>query len=686
MTYPYIGACLLGGYVFLIAGSRELRAENVAVDTALSLKEVVVTGSGVERPVTQSPGSIQVLTPLILQHTPAQSADDILSMLSGVNTTRSGGMSTLHTNVSIRGLAGDEQGRTLVLVDGVPVNTSDEGSVNWNSLHVDNIRRIEVFKGPGSSLYGNSAMGGVINILTKRPSLPFSVNASAAYGSLNTWKANLGVSSRVNDSFSFFLSGYYNRSDGFNDVLDSLRATPDYSVARFVREGGFFTKILYTPMPLFKVDLSYDLYRDKRGEGEKIQAPDGEYRHFNHHRIQTRLYGEKGMFSYQASLYFQRQDYFKLDERLKSNVYQRFDVKSDRDDWGVILHLRYAGTRNSLALGGEFKNGSIDGGDYYVTSDDRVLNRGTMNILSVFIQDELTFWQERCWLQLALRYDNAFFHKGSFEAIGENVADFNTYNGVLASNRWEHFSPRAALRFNPLPAVSAYFSYSQGFRASILDDLCRSGWMWVGPKIANPALGPEKLHNYEVGGMFRLAARCSISPACYYARGRDFLYYVSTGTKMWGRQEIYRRENVSRVEMWGVEADLDGMPVDGLKVNLNYSYNNPRVKDFDENPALNGKRLTYAPKNQVKGYLLWTGGVVDAMFRGAYKSRQYTAEDNSASIDGFATWDIQVSRWFLRRRLYVGAEMLNIFNNRHMNTKEYMSAGRLMNLKLALHL
>ncbi|MDE7073659.1 MAG: TonB-dependent receptor, partial [Odoribacter sp.] len=178
----------------------------------------------------------------------------------------------------------------------------------------------------------------------------------------------------------------------------------------------------------------------------------------------------------------------------------------------------------------------------------------------------------------------------------------------------------------------------------------------------------------------------SISPACYYARGRDFLYYVSTGTKMWGRQEIYRRENVSRVEMWGVEADLDGMPVDGLKVNLNYSYNNPHVKDFDENPALNGKRLTYAPKNQVKGYLLWTGGVVDAMFRGAYKSRQYTAEDNSASIDGFATWDIQVSRWFLRRRLYVGAEMLNIFNNRHMNTKEYMSAGRLMNLKLALHL
>ena len=129
-------------------------------DTTLRLEEVVVTGSGTERPISQSPGSIHVVTPLLLRNSPAQSVDDILSMLSGVNTTRSDGISNMHTNVSIRGLAGDEQGRTLVLFDGIPINTSDEGSVNWNSIHIDNVQRIEVFKGPGSSLYGNSAMGG----------------------------------------------------------------------------------------------------------------------------------------------------------------------------------------------------------------------------------------------------------------------------------------------------------------------------------------------------------------------------------------------------------------------------------------------------------------------------------------------------------------------------------------------
>lgn len=659
-------------------------ARTEVADTALILHEVVVTGSRTERPVTQSPGSISIVTPVLLRNSPAQSVDDILTMISGVNTTRSDGLSTMHTNVSIRGLAGDEQGRTLVLFDGIPINTSDGGTVNWNSIHMDNVQRIEVFKGPGSSLYGNNAMGGVINIISKKPLSPFSVNASGAYGSLNTWKSNLGISSRMSDKFSVFLSGYYNKSDGFNNIPDSLRTTPDYSVARFMKEGGLYGKIIYNPAKLFNVELAYDLYKDKRGEGEKIKAPDGEYRHFNHNRAQGRFYGEKGKFSYNAAVYFQRQDYFKLDERLKGDDYQRFDVKSNRDDWGAILHLRLSGKHNDLAIGGELKNGSIDGGDHYITSSDEVLNKGTIRILSVFAQDELNLFNQKIWLQLALRYDNAYFHDGWFEANGENVSDFNTYNGKLKNNRWEHFSPRASLRFNPTDAVSFYASYSQGFRASILDDLCRSGWMWVGPKIANPELGPEQIDNYEVGATFWLGRKLSLSPSFYYAKGKDFLYYVATGEKMWGKRDIYQRQNISRVDVKGVEADLNFTPVNGLKINVNYSYNDPKVKDFKEKPELNNKTLTYAPKNQVKGYILWTGGFLDLMVRGRYKSKQYTAEDNSTAIDGFTIWDAQISKWFFHHHLNIGGEIINIFNNRHMNTKDYMSAGRLMNVKLAV--
>lgn len=681
LKFLYRAVCL---FWFIIVFCMKNYAYTGVTDTVLNMREVVVTGSRTERPLSQSPGSIRIVSPLLLQNSPAQSVDDILAMISGVNTTRSNGIGDMHTNVSIRGLAGDEQGRTLVLFDGIPINTSDEGGVNWNSIHMDNVQRIEVFKGPGSSLYGNNAMGGVINIISKKPLSPLAVYVSGAYGSLNTWKGHLSVSSRLNEQFAVFLSGYYNQSDGFNNVPDSLKSVPDYSVARFMKEGGLYTKVLYTPLSFFNLELSYDLYKDKRGEGEKIKVPDGEYRHFDHHRVQGRFYGNGGKFSYQAALYFQRQDYFKLDERIKGEDYQRFDVKSFRDDWGGTIHLRLTGRRNDLAVGGEFKNGSIDGGDHYVTSPDQVLNRGAIRMISVFAQDELSLLHEKIWLQFALRYDNAYFHKGWFEANGENVADFNGYNGKLKSNRWEHFSPRVALRYNPAEAISAYFSYSQGFRASILDDLCRSGWMWVGPKIANPELGPEQIDNYEIGGTYRVIKGLSVSSSFYYAQGKDFLYYVATGEKMWGKRDIFQRQNVSKVEVKGVEVDLDYMPFSGWKMNFNYSYNAPKVKHFGENPELNHKVLTYTPKNQLKGYLLWTGGVVDVMFRGRYKSKQYTSEDNSSYIKGFTVWDLQISRWFVQRRLYVGGEMINIFNNRHMNTKEYRSAGRLINVKLAV--
>ncbi|MGL5689277.1 MAG: TonB-dependent receptor plug domain-containing protein, partial [Bacteroidales bacterium] len=144
---------------FLLTSS--LLSQALKTDSIFDLDEVVVTGTRSEKLLREIPARIDIVSPKILKQAPAQSIDDILAMFSGVNTTRASGVSTMHTNVSIRGLAGDEQGRTLVLYDGVPINSSDGGSVNWNSIHIDNVERIEIFKGPGSSLYGNNAMGGV---------------------------------------------------------------------------------------------------------------------------------------------------------------------------------------------------------------------------------------------------------------------------------------------------------------------------------------------------------------------------------------------------------------------------------------------------------------------------------------------------------------------------------------------
>ena len=321
-----------------------------------------------------------------------------------------------------------------------------------------------------------------------------------------------------------------------------------------------------------------------------------------------------------------------------------------------------------------------------MTSPDRVFNQGTMTYLSCFIQEERVAWEKRLWLQLALRYDYAFFHRGRFEALGEQVADFNQYNGALKNNHWEHFSPKIALRFTPFAKLSTYISYAHGFRASILDDLCRSGWMWVGPKVANPELKPEQLEQYEWGINWTISPQCSFTSSLYYAVGDDFLYYVATGEKMWGKREIYRRENVSKVELKGVEVDLNFLPLNGFTLHMNCTYSLSKIKDFQEQPELVGKRLTYAPEVQWKGYLVWTRNRMDIMLRGCYRSKQYTTEDNLTYLPDFSTWDFQVSHSFFHNRFLLQAEILNLFEKRYLNADQHISIGRVVNLKWTLNL
>lgn len=140
------------------------------ISTVLSIDELVVTASRIPEYMTEIPGRIEVVSLKDIKATSAKSVDELLTQTSGVIVDRSLGIFSKSV-VGIRGIAGGEQGRILVLQNGVPINKTDGGSVNWNRINVNDIQKIEIFKGPGSSIYGSNAMGGVINILTKKNTL-----------------------------------------------------------------------------------------------------------------------------------------------------------------------------------------------------------------------------------------------------------------------------------------------------------------------------------------------------------------------------------------------------------------------------------------------------------------------------------------------------------------------------------
>ena len=127
---------------------------------------------------------------------PAETVDQALSYLPGVHVERPYGMTSQSSTVSLRGM-GNQQGRTLVLVDGVPQNTSDTGSVTWNRLNLEDVERIEVLKGPAAAIYGDNAMGGIINIITVKPTKYFQGSTSASYGTNADWQMRGVAAGRV---------------------------------------------------------------------------------------------------------------------------------------------------------------------------------------------------------------------------------------------------------------------------------------------------------------------------------------------------------------------------------------------------------------------------------------------------------------------------------------------------------
>ena len=646
--------------------------------------EVVITGTKTRRNLKEVPGRISVIHTATMDRTPLQQVDDVLRYSPGVNVRRSTGIYSQRPMVTLRGLSGDEQSRTLVLMNGVPLNTSDEGGVNWNRINPYDIEKIEIFKGPGSSLYGNNAMGGVINIITRKPDEPREISGGVSYGNFNTLRQDLNVRIREEKGYYASISQYYLESDGYNNI--PVKERTSYDIARSLEEIGLSVRAGNDHSNWFKWELQYDVFRDQRGEGYQIHAPKGSYRNFHTDLFRGNLKGGDQKTSYDLNVYYKMENYYDVNERMRGGSYTRFDVDSYREDMGLLFHVnRQLSASNTLTAGFEFKQGSIEGGDYYQTPRmvngnaiyDTVYNEGMLQTLSGYVQDEQALFDEQVRLILGLRFDRVSFQDGSYYST-------NPWNTIpeLKDNTWTELSPRMGVRLNFIEEVSGYLSYSHGFRASILDDLTRTGWMWVGPKYANPELGPESLDNYEIGADIAPVDKLDISFSAYYAKGEDFLYYVATPDSLFGRS-IYRRENVTNVTLQGTEMDMAYDLTENLSLRASYTYADSRIDAFAEKPELENKFLKYVPKHAASASIFWKNKLVNTTLRGIYKGEQYADDANTVTLDPYTTFDVQLSRK-IGEHFSLSFEVMDVLDNQHMETIDYLSPGRIFKARAGI--
>ncbi|OYY65264.1 MAG: hypothetical protein B7Y51_03185 [Burkholderiales bacterium 28-67-8] len=192
-----------------------------AQDAATQLETVVVTASRSDTRLQDMPLHTTVLTQEDIRRSPAQTLDQLLRNVSGLLVPGSPAYTTDPTghNIKFRGM----DKKVLVLVDGVPALDPFYTTIQWFKVPLSAIERIEIVRGGGSSLWGNLAVGGVINVITRRPTSN-SGEASMSIGSHGTKTVALSKNFVLSDALSLSLSADRFETDGYNNTPGRLRA------------------------------------------------------------------------------------------------------------------------------------------------------------------------------------------------------------------------------------------------------------------------------------------------------------------------------------------------------------------------------------------------------------------------------------------------------------------------------
>jgi len=207
-----------------------------------SSNAVVVTSTRIEDVTTRLPAPIAILTADDIRHSPAQTLPEMLALQAGVSTRSLYGNHAARATVDLRGFGATATQNTLILLDGRRLNDVDLAAVDFAAIPLASIARIEIIRGSGSVLYGDSAVGGVINIITKQPGHGgTSGNATATGGSYNTRQLDASLSHGQGPiAFNTFISGI--RSDGYhrNNNLKQNNFQADLRLAK--DQGEWFFK------------------------------------------------------------------------------------------------------------------------------------------------------------------------------------------------------------------------------------------------------------------------------------------------------------------------------------------------------------------------------------------------------------------------------------------------------------
>lgn len=595
---------------------------------------ITVKARRVEETIKTIPANINSVDSEKLQEEQAKTAADVFETVTGVDkigATEWG----LNTGVNMRGSIGQYGAqRVLVTLDGRPINEEYQGNLDFRLFPTSYIEKIEILKGPYSVLYGTHAIGGVINILSKRGGKEPIFNITNSFWSHNSRQHSFQYGSKYKIT-DYFISADCIETDGY--LRNSDGSKRDWQLGNIFGKVGFkFTETS---------DLVFSgMYTEGNGNREDYD----EYISRNYQDI---------FYSYKFG-----RDYT---NNLLLRIY-RNGLKQDLD-W----HFGYLGRYDQETIGGQIQFDSAIGEQHrlvsgvdaffpsvYVKEFNGIVDKDRSTI-ALFAEDHINLL-DKYYLSLGARYD---------------------WDSIFSGE----FSYRASFLIALNKEVSLWTAIGKAYRAPTFSDLYLPETHYFGMIfVGNKDLEPETSLNYELG-MRYLSEKIHVQATIFTSKEKDSWDF------MLDSDGKYRPHNVTNIDAYGLELSSEYKISNIFSTEIGYTFTNAEYGKYKPKPEIEGNYLEDIVRNQgwfkIK-YKDERNRIVIGQMR--VVGPRYTDPENTSAgrLGGFVVIDLKsqipLFKWqeTTRGKLIIGVD--NILDKHYREVKEYPQPGRVFSVGLSI--
>ena len=607
---------LVGAIAIAMGFSTSVSAQDNTNVVNASLDTLVVTATRSEEKIKDVPARISIIEPQIVEQSPIAELPHLLMSDASIDMMQYGGYGQA-ASIFTRGT---NSTHTLVLRDGVRLNTGSAGSASLAFIDTTDIKQIEVLKGPASVLYGTDAIGGVVQLVSKTPEKTGAF-VTGEIGEHSTYKSVIGADLAEN--------GIYAQIRGQRLESDGTQVT-DFKDAQ-VNAGAYDQKGFSAKFGIEKEQYAASVdYSENQGTSTYVDGiNDANWNLIGLKNVSQDFKNEIINVKGRVNL----SDNFALHARLS----QFKDDLEQNDSHDAIYNTtkeaelyskwQFSSTQNLLA-GIATKN--IKSDVFSVSSFGIVDYDKTVESTGYFVQHQ--YQSEKLHTQLGVR-----------------VEDHETFG--------THTVGQAAARYQILPATSIYTNIGTAFRAPTNNDLYALSWG------GNPELKPEESISYEIGLDQQLTDHLTMGLSAYRNEVDDLITYVTDPITYEGR--LY---NVKKATFTGGEFNLDWAK-DELFTNLSYAYVQPKDKETDKDISRRSRQS-----------LTLTSGLQNEVY-GISASLSAKSRPKNSTISGYATVDVNAF-WNVNPNVKLFTNIQNIGDVEYKTTSYgsgyyYVNGGRL---------